>query len=86
MLLILCIWFTEQVVDIPESAHGFRKYLLVFLLGIWSPLSSPHPATLLNPSLQVPVRCGDRETLRELGWAPLPERIHLLLVLSDWLL
>lgn len=58
----------------------------MFRLGIWSLLSSPHPATLLNPSLQVPVRCGDGETLRELGWAPLPERIHLLLVFSDWLL
>ncbi|XP_055438148.1 uncharacterized protein LOC129652970 [Bubalus kerabau] len=37
------------------------------------------------PMAQVPVRCGDGETLTELGWALLAARIHLLLVSPDWL-
>ena len=38
-----------------------------------------------QPPPQVPVRCGDGETLTELGWALLAARIHLLLVRPDWL-
>lgn len=40
---------TEQLEGIPRLPTRFRKCLLVFLLGIWSPLSSPYPRHAPKP-------------------------------------
>ena len=84
----MCLQLAEQVAghscDYPEGLSGALDY--VSLASVPPRSSPPTRQPFSTPPPQVPVRCGDGETLTELGWALLAERIHLLLVRQDWLL
>ena len=81
-MLMACWTGCEAFLWLPR---GFIGCPWLRLLGIWPPQSWPPSPNAPQPPPQVPVRCGDGETLTELGWALLAARIHLLLVSPDWL-